>query len=310
MIRHILIIGSGPAGYTAAIYNARADLAPLLIEGPQPGGQLTITTEVENFPGFSQGIMGPELMEEMKKQALRFGAEIISAQVESADFSTRPFMIRLDNHEEIRSKTVIIATGASARLLGIPSERRLMGRGVSACATCDGFFFRDKEITVIGGGDTALEEAIFLTRFASKVTVVHRRDEFRASRIMQDRASANKKIHFVLDSVIEQILGEDKAQVTGLRIRNVKSGEVTDIPCEGVFIAIGHAPNTKVFQGQIELDAKGYIALKGKTRTSVSGVFAAGDVVDPVYKQAITAAGMGCMAALDAERFLTEEGET
>ncbi|MEK6777502.1 MAG: thioredoxin-disulfide reductase [bacterium] len=307
MIRNIMIIGSGPAGYTAAIYNARADLAPLLIEGPQPGGQLTITTEVENFPGFSEGIMGTELMEEMKKQALRFGTEIISALVDSVDFSNRPFLVRLENSEEIRSRTVIIASGASARLLGIPSESRLMGRGVSACATCDGFFFRDKEITVIGGGDTALEEAIFLTKFASKVTVVHRRDEFRASRIMQDRASANKKIHFVLDSAIEQILGEDKARVTGLRIRNVKNGEVTDIPCEGVFIAIGHEPNTKVFQGQIELDAKGYIALKGKTQTSVPGVFAAGDVVDPVYKQAITAAGMGCMAALDAERFLTEE---
>ncbi len=308
MIRNIVIIGSGPAGYTAAIYNARADLMPLLIEGPQPGGQLTITTEVENFPGFSEGIMGPALMEEMKKQALRFGTEIISALVTSVDFSSRPFLIRLDNREEIRSKTVIIASGASARLIGIPSESRLMGRGVSACATCDGFFFRDKEITVIGGGDTALEEALFLTKFASKVTVIHRRNEFRASKIMQDRATANKKIHFVLDSVIEEILGEDKARVTGIRIRNVKSGDVSDIPCEGVFMAIGHEPNTKVFQGQIELDAKGYIALKGKSQTSVPGVFAAGDVVDPVYKQAVTAAGMGCMAALDAERFLTEEG--
>ena len=308
MIRNIVIIGSGPAGYTAAIYNARADLMPLLIEWPQPGGQLTITTEVENFPGFSEGIMGPALMEEMKKQALRFGTEIISALVTSVDFSSRPFLIRLDNREEIRSKTVIIASGASARLIGIPSESRLMGRGVSACATCDGFFFRDKEITVIGGGDTALEEALFLTKFASKVTVIHRRNEFRASKIMQDRATANKKIHFVLDSVIEEILGEDKARVTGIRIRNVKSGDVSDIPCEGVFMAIGHEPNTKVFQGQIELDAKGYIALKGKSQTSVPGVFAAGDVVDPVYKQAVTAAGMGCMAALDAERFLTEEG--
>jgi thioredoxin reductase (NADPH) len=308
MIRNVAIIGSGPAGYTAAIYNARADLKPVLIEGPQPGGQLTITTEVDNYPGFSQGINGPELMEEMKKQAERFETEIIIAQAISVDFSKRPFLIRLDNDQEIQARTVIISTGASARLLGIPSESEFMGRGVSACATCDGFFFRDKEVIIMGGGDTAMEEAIFLTKFASKVTVVHRRDELRASKIMQEKAFANEKIDFIWDSVISEILGEEGGLVTGVRLKNVKSGEASDVPCEGIFIAIGHTPNTKIFQGVIELDEKGYVVLKGKSQTSVPGVFAAGDVADPVYKQAVTAAGMGCMAALDAERFLEEEG--
>jgi thioredoxin reductase (NADPH) len=307
MIRNVAIIGSGPAGYAAAIYNARADLNPVLFEGTQPGGQLTITTEVENYPGFANGIMGPALMEEMKKQAQRFGTEVVAAEVQSVDFSRRPLRLRLDNDEEIEAKTVIISSGASARWLGLPSETRLRGKGVSACATCDGFFFRDKEIVVVGGGDTAAEEAVFLTKFASKVTLVHRRDELRASRIMQDRALANEKITFAWDSVVQEILGEDGGHVTGVRLENVKSGETTELPCEGVFIAIGYEPNTAIFEGHIELDAKGYVVLHGKTATSVPGVFAAGDVADQVYKQAVTAAGMGCMAALDAERFLLDE---
>jgi len=307
MPRNVVIIGSGPAGLTAAIYNARSGLAPLVIEGHQPGGQLTITTDVENYPGFAEGIMGPVLMEEMKKQAERFGTETLTAQVTSVDFSKRPFSIHLDNDETITARTVIIASGASARFLGIPSEKNLMGRGVSACATCDGFFFRDREIVVVGGGDTALEEADFLTRFAAKVTIIHRRDELRASKAMQDRAFANEKIDFAWDSVVEEILGEEEGKVTGVRLKNVKTGEISDLPCEGAFIAIGHVPNTKIFAGQLELDDKGYIILKGGSRTSVPGVFAAGDVADPVYKQAIIAAGMGCMASMDAEKFLAEE---
>jgi len=307
MIRNVAIIGSGPAGYTAGIYNARADLNPIIIEGNQPGGQLTITTEVDNFPGFPEGIMGPVLMDEMKKQALRFGAEIMTGQIVSVDFSNRPFRLQLDNHETIQANAVIIATGASARLLGIPSETRLMGRGVSACATCDGFFFRDKEVVVIGGGDTAIEEANFLTRFATRVSVIHRRDQLRASKIMQDRAFANQKITFIWDSVVEEILGETEGHVTGVRLKNIRSGEQTEMPCDGVFIAIGHQPNTRIFREQIELDDKGYNILKRKSCTSVPGVFAAGDVVDPIYKQAVIAAGMGCMAALDAEQFLLDQ---
>ncbi len=308
MIRNVAIIGSGPAGYAAAIYNARADLSPVLFEGSQPGGQLTITTEVENYPGFAKGIMGPELMEEMKKQAQRFGTEVVGAAVESVDFSSRPLRLRLDNDDDVEAKTVIIASGASARWLGLPSETKLRGKGVSACATCDGFFFRDKEIVVVGGGDTAVEEAVFLTKFASKVTLIHRRDELRASRIMQERAFANEKITIAWDSVVEEILGEGAGHVTGVRLKNVKSGETMELPCEGVFIAIGHEPNTGLLKGHVELDAKGYVVLHGKTATSVPGVFAAGDVADQLYKQAVTAAGMGCMAALDAERFLAEEG--
>jgi thioredoxin reductase (NADPH) len=307
MTRKIVIIGSGPAGLTAAIYISRSGLNPLLIEGNQPGGQLTITSDVENYPGFPNGIMGPALMEEMKKQAERFGTEIVTGQVTSVDFTKRPFTVWLDNGTEVEAESVIIASGASARLLGIPSEKKMMGRGVSACATCDGFFFRDKEIVVVGGGDTAVEEADYLTRFVAKVTIVHRRDQLRASRAMQDRAFANDKISFAWDSVIEEILGEETGKVTGVRLKNVKSGETSDFPCEGVFIAIGHEPNTKIFQGQLELDDHGYIILKGGCRTSVPGVFAAGDVADPIYKQAVVAAGMGCMASLDAEKFLAEE---
>ncbi len=307
MVRNVVIIGSGPAGYAAAIYNGRAELNPVLIEGPQPGGQLTITTEVENYPGFSKGIMGPELMEEMKKQAVRFETEVLYGEVTSVDFSKRPFTISLDDKKEIEAKAVIIATGASARWLNIPSETKMRGKGVSACATCDGFFFRDKELIVVGGGDTAMEEATFLTRFASKVTVVHRRDELRASKIMQDRGFANEKIDFVWDSVVTEILGEEAGHVTGVRLKNVKTGEETEFPCDGVFMGIGHDPNTRVFKGHVELDDDGYVVLHGKTATSIPGVYAAGDVADHVYKQAVTAAGMGCMAALDVEKFLLEE---
>ncbi|MDX1765307.1 MAG: thioredoxin-disulfide reductase, partial [bacterium] len=260
-----------------------------------------------NYPGFSKGIMGPELMEEMKKQAVRFDTEVLFGEVTSVDFSKRPFTIRLDDKKEIEAKAVIIATGASARWLNIPSETKMRGKGVSACATCDGFFFRDKDNVVVGGGDTAMEEATFLTRFASKVTVIHRRDELRASKIMQDRAFANDKIDFIWDSVVTEILGEEVGHVTGVRLKNVKTEEETEFACDGVFMGIGHDPNTRVFQGHLELDDGGYVVLHGKTATSVPGVYAAGDVADHVYKQAVTAAGMGCMAALDVEKFLLEE---
>ena len=302
-IRNVIIIGSGPAGLTAAIYASRADMRPLVIEGPQPGGQLTITTEVDNYPGFPDGVNGPELVMEMHKQAERFGTEFISDVVTSVDLSKRPFVVRIGD-VSYKSKTLIISTGASAKWLGIESEKRLMGSGVSGCATCDGFFFKGKEVVVAGGGDTAVEEAIFLTKFATKVSLIHRRDQLRASRIMQDRALKNEKISFIWDSVVDKILGEDVGYVTGVRIKNVKSGSITDFHCNGVFIAIGHTPNTKIFEGLLELDEKGYIILKQRTYTSVEGVFAAGDVADPVYRQAVTAAGMGCMAAIDAERFL------
>ena len=302
-IRNVIIIGSGPAGLTAAIYASRADMKPLVIEGQQPGGQLTITTEVDNYPGFPDGVNGPELVMDMHKQAERFGTEFISDVVTSVDLSKRPFVVRIGD-VSYKSKTLIISTGASAKWLGIESEKKLMGSGVSGCATCDGFFFKGKEVVVAGGGDTAVEEALFLTKFATKVSIIHRRDQLRASKIMQEKVLKNEKISFIWDSVVDKILGEDVGHVTGVRIKNVKSGSITDFHCNGVFIAIGHTPNTKIFEGLLELDEKGYIILKQRTYTSVEGVFAAGDVADPVYRQAVTAAGMGCMAAIDAERFL------
>ena len=312
-LRNVVIIGSGPAGLTAAIYTARADLEPLMIEGEpsstgdQPGGQLMLTTEVENFPGFPDGIMGPELMGNLRQQAERFGAEIHTAKVSRVDFSERPFRIWVGDPDADEpthlARSVIIATGASALMLGLDSEHRLLGHGLSTCATCDGFFFRDQDIVVVGGGDSALEEATFLTRFGRSVTVVHRRKELRASKIMQDRAFANEKITFVWDSVVEEILGEDR--VEGVRLRNVVTDEVTDLPATGVFVAIGHRPNTELFTGQLPVRDNGYlVTLDGTSRTAVDGVFACGDVQDDRYRQAITAAGSGCMAAIDAERWL------
>jgi thioredoxin reductase (NADPH) len=305
--RNVIIIGSGPAGLTAALYAARANLSPLLIEGHEAGGQLMLTTLVENFPGYRDGIMGPELMGEMRAQAERFGTEILQGRVTNVDLVRAPFTVRTDDHE-YTAKTLIIATGASARLLGLPSERTLMGHGVSTCATCDGFFFRGHEIAVVGGGDSAMEEANFLTRFGEEVTLVHRRDEFRASKIMLDRARANPKIKFLTHTVVEEIYDVPVGLVTGVRLRNLKTSRTWDEPVDGFFVAIGHIPNTAVFKGQIDTDADGYIVSQGGARTNIPGVFHAGDVQDRVYRQAITAAGAGCMAAIEAERFLEAEG--
>lgn len=302
----IIIIGSGPAGLTAAIYAGRALVRTLIIAGRLSGGQLTLTSSVENFPGFSEGIQGPNLMQEMRKQAERFGAKIVDDDAEAVDFSHKPFKVTVGNKVHT-SKTVVLATGSSAKWLGIPSEEKLRGRGVSSCATCDGYFFRGKRVAVVGGGDTAVEEALFLTKYATEVIIVHRRDQLRASKIMQRRALSNEKIRFVWDSVIEDILGNEK--VEGVRVRNVKTGERSILACDGVFMAIGYQPNTKIFERQVELDGKGYIISKEGTKTSVNGVFVAGDVHDYRYRQAVTAAGEGCEAAMDALAYLEEQKE-
>ena len=306
--RNVVIIGSGCSGHTAALYTARANLKPLVIEGHEPGGQLSMTTLVENFPGFPEGIMGPQLVENMRKQAERFGAEYRMAHLTSADLGQRPFVLHL-GHQQVHAQTLIIASGASARWLGLPHEQQLIGHGVSSCATCDGFFFSGKEIVVIGGGDSAMEEAIFLTRFATKVTIIHRRDTFRASKIMLERAQNNPKIQFLVDTVVEDVHGHDKQEVSGLQLRNVKTGKVWDFPTSALFLGIGHEPNAMMFAGQLDTDGDGYLKTHNYVHTKVRGVFACGDVQDRRYRQAITAAGTGCMAAIEAEKFLEEHGK-
>lgn len=306
MSRKVIILGSGCAGCTAAIYAARADLKPLMIEGIQPGGQLAITTDVENYPGFPKGIQGPELTNLMKAQAVRFGTEVIQGNITKVNLSRRPFKIWIDT-KAYETETLIIATGASAKWLGLESEQKLIGKGVSACATCDAFFFKNQDVVVVGGGDTAMEEAAFLTKFAKKVTIVHRRDQLRASKIMQKRAKDNPKIEFIWDTVVEEVYDAAKNKVTGVKLKNVKTKETKSLACDGLFLAIGHQPNTNFFKGQIELDVKGYIKTKlPSMAASVPGVFACGDCQDFIYKQAVTAAGTGCIAAMDAERFLIE----
>jgi thioredoxin reductase (NADPH) len=307
-IRNVVIIGSGCSGHTAALYSARANLKPLVIEGHEPGGQLSITTLVENFPGFPEGIQGPELIENMRKQAQRFGAEYQLGHVTSADLSKRPFVLHVGKHQ-VHTKSLIIASGASARWLGLPHEQQLIGHGVSSCATCDGFFFSGKEIVVVGGGDTAMEEANFLTRFANKVTIIHRRDTFRASKIMLDRARKNEKIVFLTDTVVEDVHDVGKKEVTSLTLRNVKTNEKYDFPTSALFLGIGHEPNAKMFEGQLDMDQEGYLKTLDYVFTRVPGVFACGDLVDRRYRQAVTAAGTGCMAAIEAERFLEEHPE-
>jgi len=304
--RDVVILGSGCAGLTAAVYAARANLKPLLVDGHEAGGQLSLTTEVENFPGFPEAILGPELIEKMRQQGARFGTEYMTGEAKAADLSRRPFRLTIDGHGDLLTRALIIATGASARMLGLESEKRLLGRGLSTCATCDGFFVRGKEIAVVGGGDSAMEEAGFLSKFATKVDIVHRRDTLRASKIMQDRARKNPRISFLMDSTVEEVLGTGK--VEGIRLKNHRTGKESVRPVDGLFVAIGHVPNTRIFQGQIELDKSGYIVTKGGSGTSVPGVFAAGDCQDHVYRQAVTAAGSGCMAAMDVERFLEAEG--
>lgn len=308
-INKVVILGSGPAGLTAALYTARANLSPLLIEGNEPGGQLTITTEVENYPGFEHGVQGPEMMDVFRRQVTRFGTRFMVGEVTEARLKKRPFEVVVDG-KVVKAEAVIIATGASAKLLGIESEKRLMGYGVSACATCDGAFFKNKDAIVVGGGDTAMEEATFLTRFVNNATIVHRRDALRASKIMQDRAHKNPKIKFIWDSAIDEIFGDQKKGVSSATLKNLKTGKITDMKTDAVFVAIGHQPNTAIFKGQLEMDEIGYLKVKpGSTYTSIEGVFAAGDVADSVYRQAVTAAGTGCMAAIDAERWLEGKGE-
>jgi len=306
-VRNVVIIGSGPAGYTAAIYTARANLEPLLFQGMQPGGQLTITTDVENYPGYPEGVMGPEMMQEFQTQAERFGTEIRFEQINEVDFSSRPFTLKTD-FDTFQAHSVIISTGASARLLGLDAETALMGRGVSACATCDGAFFPDKDILVVGGGDSAMEEANYLTRFGRKVTIVHRREELRASKIMVDRCKANEKIDWLLNKSVVDILAGEDGKVRAVLLEDTQSGEQAEVECDGVFIAIGHTPNSEVFKGKLDADENGYILVHDGTNTSVDGVFACGDVMDHIYRQAVTAAGTGCMAAIDAERWLEAQG--